>query len=180
MHACMLHSTATFWRTWHLQSKGRRCRAGGVMALQRACGFQVRQRAIANVRFIGHLYRKGLLSGKLVHGCVSKLLAGCEAPKAGNVECLICLMSTAGQQLEANPKAKKLMDTYFHSITILRTNMSLERRLRFMLQASMHPFCSTVINMLCLSRYEEIPPLITRQPSCSTCTWGVRAMLPHH
>ncbi len=43
-------------------------------------------------------------------------------------------MVTIGQQLDSDPEAKTLMDTYFQRIASLAKNTALESRLRFMLQ----------------------------------------------
>ena len=102
---------------------------------------QARQRALGNIQFIGHLYRKKMLTEKIMHECIRKLLAEVEAPKQEDLECLAKLMSTVGRQLDANPKAKPHMDAYFDRVAKLGKNMSLESRIRFMLQAG-HPFSS--------------------------------------
>lgn len=82
-----------------------------------------------------------------MHGCVRRLLAGSEVSKQGDVECLIRLMSTAGQQLDATPKAMTHMGGYFERITALSKNLELESRLRFMLQAS-----TQALNVSCWCR----------------------------
>lgn len=96
---------------------------------------QARQRALGNIQFIGHLYRKKMLTEKIMHECIKKLLAEVAAPKQEDLECLAKLMSTVGRQLD-NPKAKKHMDAYFERVSRLSKNMTLESRIRFMLQAS--------------------------------------------
>ena len=72
-----------------------------------------------------------------MHECIKKLLADVEAPKQEDLECLAKLMSTVGRQLDANPKAKLYMNAYFERVAMLSKNMSLESRIRFMLQASL-------------------------------------------
>ncbi len=96
---------------------------------------QARQRALGNIQFIGHLYRKKMLTEKIMHECIKKLLADVAAPKQEDLECLAKLMSTVGRQLDANPNAKMYMDAYFDRVAMLGKNMSLESRIRFMLQA---------------------------------------------
>ena len=152
----MLHSDCIFSSAPSGSNVHSRSVEWSLTALWSCYDFQVQQRAVANVHFIGNLHRKKVVSEKLMHGCVCELLAGFESPKQQDVECLVRLMDTAGQQMEANPLAKGHMDAYFERITMLSTNMSLERRIRFMLQASMQPFWSTVhINMPCLMLREE-------------------------
>lgn len=60
--------------------------------------------------------------------------AQAENPKQEDVECLCKLLTTVGQQIDANPKATPRMDAYFGRITRMSVNKNLEARLRFMLQ----------------------------------------------
>ena len=78
-----------------------------------------------------------MLTEKIMHECIKKLLADVEAPKQEDLECLAKLLSTVGRQLDANPKAKMYMNAYFERVAMLSKNMSLESRIRFMLQASL-------------------------------------------
>ena len=74
-----------------------------------------------------------------MHECIKKLLpdVDVEAPKPEDLECLAKLLSTVGRQLDANPKAKEYMDAYFERVFVLSKNMTLDSRIRFMLQASL-------------------------------------------
>ena len=76
-----------------------------------------------------------MLTEKIMHECIKKLLADVAAPKQEDLECLSKLMSTVGRQLD-NPNGKMYMDAYFERIKTLCKNQSLESRIRFMLQAS--------------------------------------------
>ena len=82
-----------------------------------------------------------MLSDKILHECVNKLLAEGGAPKQEDLECLAKLMSTVGQQLDANPKAETYMQTYFQQVAILSKDMRLDSRTRFALKASMCSCC---------------------------------------
>ncbi len=73
-----------------------------------------------------------------MHECIKKLLADVAAPKQEDLECLAKLMSTVGRQLD-NPNAKNHMDAYFQRVSMLSKNMSLESRIRFMLQVNIWP-----------------------------------------
>ena len=111
-------------------------------ALWSCYDFQVRQRAVAKVHFIGNLHRKKVVSEKLVHGCVCELLAGFESPKQQDVECLVRLMNTAGQQMEATPLAKGHMDAYFLLTNCLDSNAD------FVPAISEHPDSSLLCYLL--------------------------------
>ena len=92
---------------------------------------------MGNIQFIGHLYRKKMLTEKIMHECIKKLLADVEQPKQEDLECLSKLMSTGGRQLDSNLNAKMYMDAYFERVHMLSKNQSLDSRIRFMLQASL-------------------------------------------
>lgn len=96
---------------------------------------------MGNIRFIGHLYRKKMLTEKIMHDCIKKLLADVEAPKMEDLECLAELMSTVGRQLDANPKAKLYMNAHFERIAMLSKKLNLSSWIRIMLQASLCSYC---------------------------------------
>jgi hypothetical protein len=67
--------------------------------------------------------------------CITVLFCGQEQhPKQEDVECLCKLLTTVGQQIDANVKSVPKMDAYFGRITRMSVNKNLEARLRFMLQ----------------------------------------------
>ncbi|KAL0043356.1 hypothetical protein WJX79_002542 [Trebouxia sp. C0005] len=116
-----------------VDKKLQRLQARRAAAQAAADELRARQRALGNIQFIGHLYRKKMLTEKIMHECIKKLLADVAAPKQEDLECLAKLMSTVGRQLD-NPNAKNHMDAYFQRVSMLSKNMSLESRIRFMLQ----------------------------------------------
>ena len=105
---------------------------------EQSVGVQARRRALGNIQFIGHLYRKKMLTEKVMHECINKLLpdVDVEAPKQEDLECLAKLLSTIGRQLDANPKAKKFMDAYLERVAVLSKNTALDSRICYLLQAS--------------------------------------------
>ncbi|KAL3146721.1 hypothetical protein ABBQ38_014708 [Trebouxia sp. C0009 RCD-2024] len=112
-----------------IDKKAQRLQARREAAQAAAAELKARQRALGNIQFIGHLYRKKMLTEKIMHECIKKLLADVEAPKQEDLECLAKLMSTVGRQLDANPKAKMYMNAYFERDLIeLRYNSWIARR----------------------------------------------------
>ena len=93
-----------------------------------------------------------MLTEKNLHECIKKLLPGVEveAPKQEDLECLAKLMSTVGRQLDANPKAKMYMNAYFERVSVLSKNMTLESRIRFMLQASWASYNVQLVLSTCI------------------------------
>lgn len=95
-----------------------------------------RKRMLGNIQFIGHLYQKKMLTERIMHECILKLLQGQGAsatPPPEDVECLCKLMSTVGREID-NPKSKPHMEIYFKRIEALSQHKVLESRLRFALQ----------------------------------------------
>lgn len=61
---------------------------------------KARRRALGNIHFIGHLFRKSLLTRKIILECSSQLLRNVENPDPEDVEALCKLMTTVGKDLE--------------------------------------------------------------------------------
>ncbi|XP_028102287.1 eukaryotic translation initiation factor 4G-like isoform X1 [Camellia sinensis] len=96
---------------------------------------QARRRMLGNIRLIGELYKKRMLTERIMHECIKKLLGQYPDPEEEDIEALCKLMSTIGEMID-HPKAKEHMDAYFERMTNLSTNMKLSSRVRFMLKDS--------------------------------------------
>lgn len=94
---------------------------------------KARRRMLGNIRLIGELYKKKMLTERIMHECIKKLLGQYQNPDEENVEALCKLMSTIGEMID-HPKAKEHMDAYFDVMAILSNNMKLSSRVRFMLK----------------------------------------------
>ncbi|KZV57948.1 eukaryotic translation initiation factor 4G [Dorcoceras hygrometricum] len=94
---------------------------------------QARRRMLGNIRLIGELYKKKMLTARIMHECINKLLGQQQTPDEENIEALCKLMSTIGVMMD-NPKAKEHMDVYFDIMANLSNNMKLSSRVRFMLK----------------------------------------------
>ncbi|KAL7164960.1 hypothetical protein ACSBR2_040787 [Camellia fascicularis] len=96
---------------------------------------QARRRMLGNIRLIGELYKKRMLTERIMHECIQKLLGQYPNPEEEDIEALCKLMSTIGEMID-HPQAKEHMDVYFERMTNLSTNMKLSSRVRFMLKDS--------------------------------------------
>ncbi|XP_057850938.2 eukaryotic translation initiation factor 4G isoform X2 [Cryptomeria japonica] len=92
-----------------------------------------RRRMLGNIRFIGELYKESMLTERIMHECIKKLLGEYQKPDEENVESLCKLMSTIGQMID-HPKAREHIDAYFERISKMANNQALPTRLRFMLK----------------------------------------------
>ncbi|KAF8028553.1 hypothetical protein BT93_E1242 [Corymbia citriodora subsp. variegata] len=96
---------------------------------------KARRRMLGNIRLIGELYKKRMLTEKIMHECIKKLLGQQETPEEEDIEALCKLMSTIGEMID-HPRAKHHMDAYFDRMWTLSNNMNLSSRVRFMLKDS--------------------------------------------
>jgi translation initiation factor 4G len=96
---------------------------------------RARRRMLGNIRLIGELYKKRMLTERIMHECIKKLLGNYEDPDEENIEALCKLMSTIGEMID-HPKAKEHMDAYFDIMHKLSTSQKLSSRVRFMLRDS--------------------------------------------
>ncbi|XP_078437967.1 eukaryotic translation initiation factor 4G [Wolffia australiana] len=94
-----------------------------------------RRRMLGNIRLIGELYKKKMLTERIMHECIKKLLGQYQNPDEEDIEALCNLMSTIGEMIDHH-KAKDHMDAYFEMMAKLSTNMNLSSRVRFMLKDS--------------------------------------------
>ncbi|KAL6981371.1 hypothetical protein U1Q18_022999 [Sarracenia purpurea var. burkii] len=94
---------------------------------------RARRRKLGNIRLIGELYKKKMLTERIVHECIKMLLGQYRNPDEEDIEALCELMSTIGEMID-HPKTKEHMDVYFDCIAKLSNNMKLSSRVRFMLK----------------------------------------------
>ncbi|KAF8412488.1 hypothetical protein HHK36_000453 [Tetracentron sinense] len=94
---------------------------------------QVRRRRLGYFRLIGELYKRMMLTERLMHECIKKLLGQYQNPEEQDTEALCKLVSTVEEMID-HPKAKEYMDAYFDMMTKLSNNMKLSSRMRFMLK----------------------------------------------
>ncbi|XP_074555569.1 eukaryotic translation initiation factor 4G-like isoform X2 [Curcuma longa] len=94
---------------------------------------RARRRMLGNIRLIGELYKKKMLTERIMHECIKKLLGQYQNPDEEDIEALCKLMSTIGEMID-HPKAKEHMDAYFDMMAKLSTSQKLSSRVRFMLR----------------------------------------------
>ncbi|KAF9921923.1 hypothetical protein FBU30_008015 [Linnemannia zychae] len=94
---------------------------------------KAKRQGLGLIHFIGELFKLNMLTEKIMHECVKKLLANVKEPEEEETEGLCKLMTTVGLQLDT-PKAKNHMDIYFVRMTELTKNTKLPSRIRFMVQ----------------------------------------------
>ncbi|KAG0199858.1 hypothetical protein BGX28_006926 [Mortierella sp. GBA30] len=94
---------------------------------------KAKRQGLGLIHFIGELFKLNMLTEKIMHECVKKLLANVKEPEEEETEGLCKLMTTIGAQLD-RPEAKNHMDIYFGRMNELTKNTKLPSRIRFMVQ----------------------------------------------
>ncbi|KAL8935107.1 MAG: hypothetical protein Q9216_005583 [Gyalolechia sp. 2 TL-2023] len=92
-----------------------------------------KRRGLGLVRFIGELYKLNMLTERIMHECVKKLVDYEGTPDEAEVESLTSLLKTIGANLDSSEKGHQLMDIYFSRINAMIETPHLPSRLKFML-----------------------------------------------
>ncbi|XP_076249202.1 eukaryotic translation initiation factor 4 gamma [Calliopsis andreniformis] len=95
---------------------------------------RIRIKSVGNIRFIGELFKQGMLTTKIMHRCIRQLL---DQNDEDSLECLCKLLTTIGKDLEAKGSGTEEMQDYFNKmqdIVARRGQGKISSRIRFMLQ----------------------------------------------
>lgn len=95
-----------------------------------------KRRGLGLVKFIGELYKLGMLTERIMHQCVHKLVDFEGIPEEAEVESLCNLLKTIGYAIDASERGHTLMDVYFERVQMMMDIEGLPSRLRFMLMVS--------------------------------------------
>ncbi|KAK4200560.1 hypothetical protein QBC40DRAFT_296539 [Triangularia verruculosa] len=92
-----------------------------------------KRRGLGLVQFIGELFKLGMLTERIMHECVRKLLEYETIPDEAEIESLTKLLRTIGGTLDSTEKGRIMMDAYFQRIDSMMALSALPSRLKFML-----------------------------------------------
>ena len=92
-----------------------------------------KRRGLGLVRFIGELFKLGMLTSRIMHMCVKRLVDWEGMPDEAEVESLTSLLKTIGENLDSEEKMRPTMDAYFDRIKSMINYEGLPSRLKFML-----------------------------------------------
>ena len=101
---------------------------------------KARRQGVGLVKFIGELFKLQMLTERIMHECVKKLLGNVENPEE-EIESLCKLLATVGQILDT-PKARAHMAVYFSRMKELSKSPKVNSRMQLMLQV--HVLCFIV------------------------------------
>ncbi|CAL1711468.1 unnamed protein product [Somion occarium] len=94
---------------------------------------KAKRQGLGLVKFIGELFKLQMLTERIMHECIKKLLSNVDNPEEEEIESLCKLMTTVGQLLDT-PKARAHMDVYFTRMKELVKSPHVNSRMQFMLQ----------------------------------------------
>ncbi|KAG1746330.1 armadillo-type protein [Suillus lakei] len=94
---------------------------------------KAKRQGLGLVKFIGELFKLQMLTDRIMHECVKKLLGNVENSQEEEIESLCQLLKTVGQLLDT-PKARAHMDVYFTRMKELGMSLNVSSRMQFMLQ----------------------------------------------
>lgn len=92
-----------------------------------------KRRGLGLVQFIGELYKLGMLTERIMHECVKKLVDYTGIPDEAEIESLTKLLKTIGGNLDSTERGNNMMDVYFQRIDGMVQTPELPSRLKFML-----------------------------------------------
>jgi len=96
---------------------------------------KAKRRGLGLIRFIGELFKLQMLTERIMHECIKKLLGNVENPEEEEIESLCKLLTTVGSLLDTQ-KARAHLDVYFSRMRELTKNKNVNSRMVFMLQVS--------------------------------------------
>jgi len=93
---------------------------------------KAKRRGLGLVKFIGELFKLQMLTERIMHECIKKLLSNVENPEEEEIESLCKLLATVGETLDT-AKAKNHMDIYFSRMKELASGGKISSRIQFMI-----------------------------------------------
>jgi translation initiation factor 4G len=98
---------------------------------------KAKRQGLGLIKFIGELFKLQMLTERIMHECLKKLLANVENPEEEEIESLCKLLATVGAILDTN-KARAHMDVYFSRMKESVKSPGISARMQFMLQVCFH------------------------------------------
>ncbi|XPS73738.1 hypothetical protein M3J07_005865 [Ascochyta lentis] len=92
-----------------------------------------KRKGLGLIQFIGELYKLGMLTLRIMHECVLKLLDFEGLPDESAIESLVKLLRTVGSTMESAEAGPKMINMYFERVEKVMNMEGLPSRLQFML-----------------------------------------------
>ena len=96
---------------------------------------KAKRQGLGLIKFIGELFKLQMLTERIMHECVKKLLGNVDNPEEEEIESLCKLLTTVGGILDT-PKARAHLDVYFSRMKELTKSSNVNSRMQYMLIVS--------------------------------------------
>ncbi|CAG8554978.1 5464_t:CDS:2 [Ambispora leptoticha] len=93
---------------------------------------ETKRTGLGLIKFLGELFKLTMLTERIMHECIKKLLCNALNPEEEETESLCKLLTTVGKQLD-HRRAKVHMDVYFNRMKTMSNNPNLSNRIKFIL-----------------------------------------------
>jgi translation initiation factor 4G len=98
-----------------------------------------KRKGLGLIQFIGELYKLGMLTVKIMHQCVLRLLNFEGQPDESAVENLSKLLKAVGATMDSTEQGHQLVNVYYDRVgSVLEQHKDMPSRSRFMLMVSCH------------------------------------------
>jgi len=94
---------------------------------------KAKRQGLGLIKFIGELFKLQMLTERIMHECVKKLLGNVDNPEEEEIESLCKLLATVGSMLDTQ-KARAHLDVYFSRMKELTKSLNVTPRMQYMLQ----------------------------------------------
>ncbi|KAI9704529.1 MAG: hypothetical protein M1820_005603 [Bogoriella megaspora] len=92
-----------------------------------------KRKGLGLIQFIGELYKLQMLTGRIMHECVMRLLNFQGMPDESAIESLVKLLRTVGATMESSDQTRPLVGSYFERIDAVMKMEGLPSRMYYML-----------------------------------------------
>ena len=108
-----------------------------------------KRKGLGLIQFIGELYKLQMLTGRIMHECVVRLLNFQGMPDESAIESLVKLLRTVGATMEDHDQTRPLVASYFERIENVMKMEGLPSRMQYMLLVSTHAIAllGTLMNL---------------------------------
>ena len=96
-------------------------------------GQTARRQNLGLIKFIGELFKMRMLTERIIHDCVEKLLGNAENSKEEEIEELCMILTTVGAIIDTE-KARAHVDVYFARMKDLMNNKNVSSSMQMLLQ----------------------------------------------
>ncbi|KAF2077843.1 hypothetical protein CYY_000888 [Polysphondylium violaceum] len=93
-----------------------------------------RKKVFGLIKFIGELFKQGMLVERVIHGILISLMGELQKPIELKLECFCKLLSIVGRPISQNTQAADYLNSYCARMTQLIDSPQLSQRIKFLMQ----------------------------------------------